>query len=196
MLHRLREPIQQLLEAGTIEEQRAIYEAARPAAHLDAVAEVVPVAHFTLTLLGVPWPQRDQITTQYPGGRGRSSSATRSRRCCASCRSATTTSGASTSRAIYTPDCCPEYLKQDNFDRLRERMPRPEAPHDARSPISCRKAAPGLTPFVLLDHMDWMSCTNPQAPDGGVGRHPRQRRAGRAGHLPQCRAAGATISTT
>ena len=26
-----------------------------------------------------------------------------------------------------------------------------------------RQTEPGLTRFVLLDHMDWMSCTNPQA---------------------------------
>ena len=68
LMHRLRDPIQRLLEANSVEEQREVY-----AKHIEPRIWTPWLKwflsrSFTLTLLGVPWPQRDQITTQYPGG--------------------------------------------------------------------------------------------------------------------------------
>src|SRR4051794_564044 len=68
VLHRLREPIRELLDAGSVEEQRAIYEERIKPRFWTPWLKWFLSRSFTLTLLGVPWPQRDQITTQYPGG--------------------------------------------------------------------------------------------------------------------------------
>ena len=59
-------------------------------------------------------------------------------------------------QGFYTRDCCPEYLKEDNFERLRRLMPRLKI-HTLTVTEYLRRAEPGLTRFVLLDHMDWLS---------------------------------------
>jgi S-adenosylmethionine-diacylglycerol 3-amino-3-carboxypropyl transferase len=70
----------------------------------------------------------------------------------------------------YTESCCPAYLRQDNFERLRSLIDRVTIHTDSvqhfleqralkqtGSPISC---------FVLLDHMDWLTCRRaPQLAD-------------------------------
>jgi S-adenosylmethionine-diacylglycerol 3-amino-3-carboxypropyl transferase len=65
-------------------------------------------------------------------------------------------------QGFYTPTCCPEYLKRENFQKLREVISRLNI-HTTTVTDYLKQATPGLTRFVLLDHMDWMSCTNPQA---------------------------------
>ncbi len=63
----------------------------------------------------------------------------------------------------YTRECCPEYLKPDNFQALKggrvdciktHTCTVTEFLHDTKKPI---------TRFVLLDHMDWMSSYHPAA---------------------------------
>ena len=73
----------------------------------------------TLSLLGVPWPQRDQITTQYPGGVGQF---------IRDALEAVVTELPFHDNYFwrvyfqghYTPECCPEYLKQENFERAAD----------------------------------------------------------------------------
>jgi S-adenosylmethionine-diacylglycerol 3-amino-3-carboxypropyl transferase len=57
----------------------------------------------------------------------------------------------------YTPDCCPEYLKAENFDQLR---------NDALDRVTTNtnsvqgfleKHDGKISRFILLDHMDWLS---------------------------------------
>jgi S-adenosylmethionine-diacylglycerol 3-amino-3-carboxypropyl transferase len=161
LLHRLREPIQALLEARTIEQQRAIYEERIRPRFWTPWLRWFMSRSFTLTLLGVPWPQRDQITRQYPGGVSQF------------VRDAVETVLCELPfhdnyfwrvylQGHYTHDCCPEYLKRDNFERLRTLMPRLHV-HTSSVTDYLGQVEPGLTRFVLLDHMDWMSSTNPQA---------------------------------
>src|SRR5262249_26252284 len=89
-------------------------------------------------------------------------------------------------QGFYTPDCCPEYLKEANFGQLRAALPRLKI-HTSTVTDFLRTAEPGLSKFVLLDHMDWMSCTNPAAlqeewdairHSAGRGARPIFRRAG------------------
>jgi S-adenosylmethionine-diacylglycerol 3-amino-3-carboxypropyl transferase len=67
VLHRLREPIQEMLAARTVEEQRDVYERRVKHRFWTPWLKWFISQSFTLSLLGVPWPQRDQITTQYKG---------------------------------------------------------------------------------------------------------------------------------
>jgi S-adenosylmethionine-diacylglycerol 3-amino-3-carboxypropyl transferase len=161
VLHRLREPIQELLEASTVDEQRAIYEEKIKPRIWTPWLRWFLSRSFTLTLLGVPWPQRDQITRQYPGG---VSQFIQDSLETVVCRLPFRDNyfWRVYFQGFYTPGCCPEYLKRDNFTALRAAMPRLHI-HTSTVTDYLRQAPPGLTRFVLLDHMDWMSCTNSAA---------------------------------
>ncbi len=68
--HRLRDPIEELLEARSVEEQSEIYHSKIRQRIWTPWLKWFLSQSLTLSLLGVPWPQRDEITTQYPGGVG------------------------------------------------------------------------------------------------------------------------------
>jgi S-adenosylmethionine-diacylglycerol 3-amino-3-carboxypropyl transferase len=159
MIHRLREPLEQLLAARTVAEQQELYESKIRRRIWTPWLKWFMSRSLTLSLIGVPWPQRDQIVRQYPGGIARF------------IRDAVEAVVTKLPfhdnyfwrvyiQGHYTPECCPEYLKTENFDRLRERLPRLHI-HTGTVTDVVRRSPPGWTRFVLLDHMDWMSCHNP-----------------------------------
>src|SRR5262245_18407999 len=161
LLHRMRGPMEALLEAQTVERQREVYESRIAPRIWTPWLKWFMSRSFTLTMLGVPWPQRDQIVMQYPGGLAKF------------IRDAVETVVCELPfrdnyfwrvyfHAHYTQECCPEYLKRDNFERLKSLLPRLKI-HTTTVTDYLRQAEAGLTRFVLLDHMDWMSSTNPQA---------------------------------
>lgn len=55
----------------------------------------------------------------------------------------------------YSPDCCPPYLKAENFDTLRARVDRIH-PHTMTLSDFLRYASGRFNVYILLDHMDWM----------------------------------------
>src|SRR5262249_53456014 len=60
----------------------------------------------------------------------------------------------------YAPDCCPEYLKRENFHVLKRRI------HNIRTHTDTltgflRSSNDTFSIYVLLDHMDWMK-DNPE----------------------------------
>jgi S-adenosylmethionine-diacylglycerol 3-amino-3-carboxypropyl transferase len=159
VLHRLRQPIEALLAARAVAEQRAVYLARIRDRIWTPWLRWFLNRRLTLSLVGVPWPQRDQIVTQYPGGVPQF------------IRDALEAVVMHLPfhdnyfwrvyfQGFYTPDCCPEYLKRGNFDRLRTLLPRLRI-HTATVTEFLRHAEPGVSKFVLLDHMDWMSCNDP-----------------------------------
>lgn len=108
----------------------------------------------------MPWPQREQIVAQYPGGVPRF------------IRDAVEAVVTKLPfhdnyfwrvyfQGHYTKDCCPEYLKSANFDLLRGRLGRLKI-HTATVTDFLAATATGVSKFVLLDHMDWMSYANPR----------------------------------
>jgi S-adenosylmethionine-diacylglycerol 3-amino-3-carboxypropyl transferase len=161
VIHRLRKPIEALLAAGSLDEQRAVYDRyLRPRLWSPWLRWLLSW-RLTLSLMGVPGPQRDQLTRQYRGGviqfvRD-------------SIEAVTTKLPFADNyfwrvylQGRYERDRCPEYLKKENFDRLRQLLPRLHV-HTSTMTDFLRGARPGLTKFVLLDHMDWMSEARPQA---------------------------------
>lgn len=158
-LQRLGKPIQQLLEAKTIEEQREVYHRSIRDRLWTPWLKWFLSRSVTLSLAGVPWPQRDQITNQYPGGISQFIR--------------------DSLEAVllklpfqdnyfwrvylqghYTPECCPEYLKKDNFDKLRSLLPRLKI-HTSTVTNFLNTTESKISKFTLLDHMDWMSFNNP-----------------------------------
>jgi S-adenosylmethionine-diacylglycerol 3-amino-3-carboxypropyl transferase len=159
VLHRLRGPIDQLLAATTVEEQAAIYNTKIRHRIWTPWLRWFLSRSLTLSLVGVPWPQRDQITNQYPGGVAQF------------IRDALETVVTKLPfqnnyfwrvylQGHYTKDCCPEYLKPANFQLLKERLSRLKI-HTCTMTDFLRRTEPGISKFVLLDHMDWMDFNNP-----------------------------------
>jgi len=62
----------------------------------------------------------------------------------------------------YTRDVCPEYLKEQNFETLRERVDRMRFETTTLTEYF-RSGAARPTHLILLDHMDWMGTAFPQA---------------------------------
>ncbi len=160
-LHRLREPIQDLMRAQTVEEQRHIYDTRIKQRFWTPWLKWLLARSFTLTLLGVPGPQKDQITKQYKGGVAQF---IRDSMEAVMCQLPFRDNyfWRVYIDGHYTHDCCPEYVRRENFEALRSRLPRLHI-HTSTITDYLGKAAPGLTRFVLLDHMDWMSTEMPEA---------------------------------
>ena len=60
-------------------------------------------------------------------------------------------------RGQYLPDCCPEYLKPDNFKALKAGLVDKISVHTATvTAFLQQKTQLPITRFVLLDHMDWL----------------------------------------
>ncbi|MFQ3592462.1 MAG: BtaA family protein, partial [Gemmataceae bacterium] len=150
--------IARLVEASDVTEQKSIYEAEIAARLWTPALEWSLNQHAPYLLLGVPWPQRQEIVTQFPGG-----TAAFSRWCL---------EGALTRLPLrdnyfwrvsltgqYTPSCCPEYLKPANIERLRSGLL--DRLHLFTGSITeyllQRQDSMVFDRYILLDHMDWMA---------------------------------------
>jgi S-adenosylmethionine-diacylglycerol 3-amino-3-carboxypropyl transferase len=160
VLHRLRGPIRELLDAANVEEQREIYRRKIERRIWTPWLRWFLNRSFTLSLVGVPWPQRNQIQTQYRGGVPQF------------VRDAVEAVVTQLPfrdnyfwrvyfQGHYTPECCPEYLKAANFPRLRQAVDHLTI-HTGTVTEYLRRTEPGVSRFVLLDHMDWMDFYDPQ----------------------------------
>lgn len=116
----------------------------------------------TLSMLGVPHPQRREVVAQHP--RGVAGFIRESLEYIA--------------RHLpfrdnyfyyvyvhghYHPDCCPEYLKPAQFARLKEGLVARIAVHTTTVTEFLQRGEAPISRFVLLDHMDWMSSYDPVA---------------------------------
>jgi S-adenosylmethionine-diacylglycerol 3-amino-3-carboxypropyl transferase len=57
----------------------------------------------------------------------------------------------------YTHECCPEYLKPENFAKLKGGLVDRISTHTCSVADFLESFPTTLTRFVLLDHMDWLS---------------------------------------
>lgn len=154
--------VQDLFAAADLDTQRRIYDERIAPVLWSPVMKWVLGRQLTMSLLGVPHPQRRLVQAQHAEG------------VAGFVREAIEYVFRQLSVADnyfwrvyidgrYTPECCPEYLKPDNFQALKDGLVDciqthnctvTEFLHDTRKPISR---------FVLLDHMDWMSSYHPAA---------------------------------
>lgn len=151
-----------LFEAKDMDSQRRIYaERVRP--HMwGGLMNWMLNRQFTMNLLGVPHPQRKEVQAQHPDG----------------------IAGfirESVEYVVnelpmhqnyfwrlyfggqYTPDCCPEYLKPENFFALKDGLVDRIECHTTLITDFLKSGDTPISKFVLLDHMDWMSCYYPEA---------------------------------
>lgn len=154
------ESLEALCDAQTLEEQREIY-------HRTALRKLffkryvrwILSQDTTLSLLGVPRQQREQVDRDYPGGIGQFIE---------DCAEAVFTRIPFRDnyfwqvyiRGTYTPSCCPEYLKADNFERLKAGLTDRISIHTCTLTDFLHTQRPAISRAVLLDHMDWLSSVN------------------------------------
>ena len=116
----------------------------------------------TMSLLGVPYPQRKEVQAQHPGG----------------VAGFIRESVEYVAQELpmhenyfwrvyfggrYTAACCPEYLKEGNFLALKAGRADSIETHTTYITDFLQQTGDHIDKFVLLDHMDWMSCYHPEA---------------------------------
>lgn len=152
---KLRPEINDLLACQTVAEQQEIYERIRERFWSRAMRFTLN-RDSTLSMLGVPKAQRQQIDKQYPGG----------------ILSFIQDSMEAVFAKLpihenyfwrvyitgsYTPECCPEYLKEANFEQLKSSNVSNVSVHTDSVQGFLEKGEEKISRFVLLDHMDWLS---------------------------------------
>jgi S-adenosylmethionine-diacylglycerol 3-amino-3-carboxypropyl transferase len=107
-------------------------------------------------MLGVPRPQREQIERDYQGGM-----ACYIRDCLEGVLSKLPLADNYFWRVYmtgrYAPSCCPEYLKVENFQRLKDGLADKLHLHTNSVQGFLESTEIRFSRFVLLDHMDWLS---------------------------------------
>jgi S-adenosylmethionine-diacylglycerol 3-amino-3-carboxypropyl transferase len=153
---RVKPQIEEILSVRSLEKQRAIYyEYIRPRLWTRLIRTAMN-RDTTMSLLGVPRQQRMQIDTQYEGG------LVKFIQDCVD-----TVFGQLPLwdnyfwrvyiTGQYSRDCCPEYLKEENFQRLRDGQVDRISTHTDSVQGFLDKHPGRISRFVLLDHMDWLS---------------------------------------
>jgi S-adenosylmethionine-diacylglycerol 3-amino-3-carboxypropyl transferase len=158
----LRKAIDDLLEARDLERQREIYDS-RAAPHLWSRGLNWALSRqLTMNLLGVPQAQHEEVRRQHAGGAA------------GFVREAveyvfrrlplwTNYFWRVYLGGTYSAACCPEYLKRENFHRLKDGLVDRIHAHTCTVTGFLRRSDRRFSRFVLLDHMDWMGAHDPQA---------------------------------
>lgn len=153
---KVREPIDHLFSARTVEEQQRIYREELKEKFWTGFLKFAMNRDTTLSMLGVPKAQRRQIELQYEGGVVKFI-----QDCLESVFTKLPIHDNYFWRVYlygsYTQECCPEYLKQENFQKLRDGLADRVHTHTT-SVQGFLEGHPGtISKFILLDHMDWLS---------------------------------------
>jgi len=152
---KVRDDIDGMLNASSLEEQRGHY------VHMHdrfwtKKLKFAMNRDTTLSMLGVPKAQRRQIETQYEGGVVQFI-----KDCVDTVFGELSLSDNYFWRVYmtgsYTRSCCPEYLKEDNFQLLKESHVDKISTHTDSVQGFLEKHDGPISRFVLLDHMDWLS---------------------------------------
>jgi S-adenosylmethionine-diacylglycerol 3-amino-3-carboxypropyl transferase len=153
---RARSVVEDLLDAGSIEEQARIYERQLSQYLFHRPMKWTLRRDSTMSLLGVPRAQKHQIDCHYQGGM-----AGYIQDCLATVFGKLPLADNYFWRVYltgqYTRQCCPEYLREENFRALKNGLADRVSVHTetvARF-LECNDVS--ISRFVLLDHQDWLS---------------------------------------
>lgn len=152
---KVRDSIHAILDAPSIDEQRRIYEKDLEQAFWTRFLRWSLKRNTTMFLAGVPREQRQQVEKYYPGGllkfiQDRVETVFTRLPLHDNYFWRVYLEGA------YSPQCCPEYLKAENFDRLKDVVDRVST-HSCSILEFLTTHPDKISRFVLLDHMDWLS---------------------------------------
>ena len=154
---RMRGVVDQLLSASTVEEQAELFERHRLHETLwTPLVRWLLRRDAVLAMLGVPRDQRLQLEHRYEGGIARFV-ADRIEAVFTRIPLSDNYFWRVYLTGCYTPECCPEYLKRESFDRLRDGLVDRLTIHTATLADFLKEHQGAISRFVLLDHMDWLS---------------------------------------
>ena len=152
----LRDAVDEILAAESVEEQAEIYEQRNVSALLFSKPMRWALRRdTTMAMLGVPRSQRKQIDRNYPGGLG----------AFIQDRIETVFKELPLKdnyfwrvylKGKYTRECCPEYLTPDGFEKLKSGLVDRVTTHTDTVQGFLDKHSEPISRFVLLDHMDWL----------------------------------------
>jgi len=159
---RLGEAVHEFLDAGCVGEQRAIYDERIAPRLWTREVNWALSRQLTMSLLGVPYPQRKLVEKQHPEGipgfiREAVEYVSRTLPIAHNYFWRVYVTGR------YSRDCCPEYLKPAQFAALKAGLVDRIEVHTCMLTDFLRAHDGRISRFVLLDHMDWMSSYYPQA---------------------------------
>ncbi len=153
---RVRPWINQLLSADDVSQQREIYDGYLRDRFWTRPLNFAMGQDATLSMVGVPRAQRQQVDKHYDGGIVQFV-----QDCVESVFAKLPISDNYFWRVYltgeYTDDCCPEYLKPDNFEALKNGLVDRVTTYTDSVEGFLRKNDVQISRFVLLDHMDWLS---------------------------------------
>ncbi|AOV16432.1 S-adenosylmethionine--diacylglycerol 3-amino-3-carboxypropyl transferase [Acidihalobacter aeolianus] len=158
----LRDAVERVLSAADLDEQREHYDRDVAPRLWGRGMNWALSRPFTMSLLGVPHPQREEVVRGHDNGIAgfiRESVEYVFRRL----PIADNYFWSLYLRGRYTPECCPEYLKPAGFAALKHGLADCIEPHTTTVTGFLQQTDERLSRFVLLDHMDWMSVYHPQA---------------------------------
>lgn len=152
---KVRDDVEKILNADSVEEQREIFDGGLRDDFWNRFLRWTVGRDTTLSLLGVPKPQRQQVDRHYDGG------------IVAFIEDAIEAVFASLPLADnyfwrvyltgqYTSTCCPEYLTREGFEKLKGGLVDRISVHTSTLLDFMRTQEEPITRFVLLDHMDWL----------------------------------------
>jgi len=153
---KVRQPLQQMLNATSIDEQNKLFESGRVRESIwRPTMRWLVRREMTMTMLGVPRSQREQIDHGYVGGLEQF--------IIHSLDTVFTQLSLADNyfwrvylTGQYSESCCPEYLKEENFNRLRNGLVDRISTHTDSVEGFLKKTNEPISHFVLLDHMDWL----------------------------------------
>lgn len=158
----LARPIEALLDAASLEAQRDIYTRRIAPELWTPLINWVLNRQLTMSLLGVPHPQRRLVQKQHPDGvAGFVRDAIEYVFLNLPVRDNYFWRVYLTGR--YTRDCCPAYLRRDGFAALKAGLVERIEAHTTTVTAFLEAGDAPISRFVLLDHMDWMSSYHPAA---------------------------------
>mgnify|MGYP000172403484 CR=1 FL=1 len=151
----LKRALDTLLAAPDLGTQRSVYDGEVAPRLWNRGMQWALSRQLTMTMLGVPGPQHDELKRQHPRGAGGFVRDAIDY----VCRSLPLTDNYFWQlyvRGHYTPESCPEYLKPGNFARLAGGLADRVEVHTTTVADFLHGHDGNISKFVLLDHLDWM----------------------------------------
>lgn len=151
-----REKVMALLESKTLEQQQEVYHKELQKKVFTKLVKWIVSRDGTLSMLGVPRSQRLEVEREYDGGIGQFIED--------SVETVFTKLPLADNyfwrvylTGEYTRDCCPEYLKEENFNKLKTGLTDRIHIHTGSILDFLNRTDTQISRYVLLDHMDWLS---------------------------------------
>lgn len=155
-----RKLITKLFECKTLEEQQSVYEELEPVL-MNKMVRWLMNRHITMSLLGVPRPQRQLILEDFDGGVGEFLTK-QLRHIFTQLHISDNYFWYLYTHGNYSTENCPEYLKAQNFDILKNNIDKIKTHTQTLAQFLIDN--PGqYSHYVLLDHQDWLAAYDMEA---------------------------------